>query len=279
MSRVHEITDFAIRVAREAGQIAMAGFRDPGLEVSAKHSIHDVVTLLDRTCEEHICREILAAYPDSSIVGEEGGRSEGDGTLTWYIDPIDGTSNFARGIAMWAVSIGIAQDGEIISGVVFDPVADQLFWADDRGAFLADHQGRTQPIRSTGALQPAQATVAMNFPLPRDLVHLPDLALEQFARVTREFAQVRMLGSTCITLCWIAAGWIDATVSFETNPWDVAAAGFIVQQAGGTYLGFRDGEAQPARGDHLQPHYYAAVPGANYPTLLEIMRIQSARPL
>ena len=279
MNRVHGITEFAIRIAREAGQIAMAGFRDPDLDVSAKQSIHDVVTQLDRTCEEHISGEILAAYPDSSIVGEEGGSSEGTGILTWFIDPIDGTSNFARGVALWAVSIGIAQDGEVVAGVVFDPVADHLFWADDRGAFLADGRGNTWPIHSRGASEPAQATVAMNFPLPRDLAHLPDLALEQFAQVTREFAQVRMLGSTCITLCWIAAGWIDATVSFETSPWDVAAAGFIVRQAGGTYLGFRDGAAQPARGDHLQPHYYAAVPGAYYPTLLEIMRTQSTRPL
>lgn len=279
MNQVHEITDFAIRIAYEAGQIAMSGFRDPNLSVAEKQSIHDVVTQLDRTCEEHISGEILAAYPNSTIVGEEGGSREGDGTLTWYIDPIDGTSNFARGIAMWAVSIGVARDGEIISGVVFDPVADHLFWADDRGAFLAESEGGTRPIRSQGATQPAQATVAMNFPLPRDLVHLPDLALEQFARVTREFAQVRMLGSTCITLCWIAAGWIDATVSFETSPWDVAAAGFIVSQAGGTFLGFRDGEAQPPRGDYLQPHYYAAVPGAHYPTLLEIMQTQSRRPL
>ncbi len=279
MNRVHEITEFAIRIAREAGQIAMAGFRDPDLDVSAKQSIHDVVTQLDRTCEEHISGEILAAYPDSSIVGEEGGSTEGTGSLTWFIDPIDGTSNFARGVAMWAVSIGIARDGEVVAGVVFDPVADHLFWADDRGAFLADGRGNSRHIHSRGASEPAQATVAMNFPLPRDLVHLPDLALEQFARVTREFAQVRMLGSTCITLCWIAAGWIDATVSFETSPWDVAAAGFIVRQAGGKYLGFRDGTAQPSRGDHLQPHYYAAVPGANYPTLLEIMRTQSSRPL
>lgn len=279
MSTAPDITEFAIRVAREAGHIALAGFRSRDLAVAQKQNIHDVVTLLDDACEAHISREILAAFPDSSIVGEERGTVAGNGELTWYIDPIDGTSNFARGIAMWAVSIGVARGGEIIAGVVFDPAADHLFWADDRGAFLVRGGHQTVPLHSRGAQVPAQATVAMNFPLARDLVHLPELALEQFARVTREFAQVRMLGSTCITLCWIAAGWIDATVSFETSPWDVAAAGFIVRRAGGTFLGFRDGEPQPEATAYLQPHYFAAVPGANYDTLLEIMRTQSKRPL
>lgn len=273
-------TAVAIRAAREAGALALEGFRSRDLVVETKAGIHDLVTRYDRACEARIRETILAEFPDATVVGEEAGESGGSGRLAWYVDPIDGTANFARGIAMWAVSIGVARDGEMIAGVVYDPANDQLFWADDRGAFLADGRrgGGDEPLRSWGHADPSRATVALNFPLARDLVHFPELALAQFAAVTRSFAQVRGLGSTCIALCWIAAGWIDATVSFETNPWDVAAGAFIIRRAGGVFHGYRDGEIVPEAGDHLAPHYYAAVPGGDFGLLHEIMRLQSRRP-
>ena len=211
-------------------------------------------------------------------MGEEDGETAGEGPLTWFIDPIDGTANYARGVAMWMISIGIALDDEVVAGVVYDPVGDQLFWADDRGAFLEDGGESPERLHARGATDPARATVATSFPGVRDLAYDPDLALEQFAQVTREFAQVRGLGSSCIALCWIAAGWVDATISFETKAWDVAAAAFIVRQAGGTYAAYRDGEPLPERGDYVGEHYYAAVSGARFETLLDIMRAQSRRP-
>lgn len=270
---VNEITDFTIRIAREAGAIAMQGFRSRELGIDLKADIYDVVTQFDRACEEHIRSAILENYPDSTIVGEEGGASEGTGRLAWHIDPIDGTANFARGIAMWAVSIGVARDGVMIAGVVYDPPNDHLFWADDRGAFLGD-----EPMHSWGFTAPAQATVALNFPLPRDLVHYPDLALEQFAEVTRQFAQVRALGSSCISLCWVAAGWVDATIAFGANSWDVAASAFILRRAGGVYATYVGGERMPEERDYVNPHYCATIPGARYPVLEELMRTQSRRP-
>lgn len=270
---VQEITDFAVRIAREAGEIAMGGFRSRDLGIDLKKDYHDMVTVYDRACEVHIRNAILEAYPGSTIVGEEDGASEGSGRLAWHIDPIDGTANFARGMALWAVSIGIALDGEVVSGVVFDPANDHMFWADERGAFLGD-----EPMHSWGHPEPAQATVVLNFPLPRDFVHYPELALDQFTRASQDFAQVRALGSSCISLCWVAAGWVDATVSFEANSWDVAASAFIVRKAGGTYQTYLDGELQGEQQDYLNPHYYAAVPGAKYPVLEEIMLTQSKRP-
>lgn len=280
VSETIQITDCAIRVAREAGAIAIAGFRSADLGTDTKSDIHDLVTRFDRECEAHIRRVILDVFPGSSIVGEEEAALAGSGPLTWFVDPIDGTSNFARGIAMWAVSIGVAFDGEMIVGVIFDPVSGQLFWADERGAFLRsrEFEGEDQPLRSAGSSDPAQATVALNFPLARDLVHFPELALEQFAKVTRSFAQVRGLGSTCITLCWIAAGWLDVTISFETNPWDVAAGAFIIRRAGGVFHGYRDGLIVEESRSYLAPHYYAAVASGEFETLHEIMRSQSLRP-
>lgn len=274
MTNIREISDFTRRIAREAGAIAMEGFRNRDMGIDLKKDFHDMVTQYDRACEEHIRGEILRHYPDSTIVGEEDGSSEGTGPLAWHIDPIDGTANFARGMAMWAVSIGVTLDGETVVGVVYDPANEHLFWADDRGAFLND-----EPMRSWGFTEPAQATVVLNFPLPRDLVHFPELALEQFVQVTEQFAQVRALGSSCISLCWVAAGWVDATISFEANSWDVAASAFIIRQAGGTYLTYADGEPQPESRDYENPHYYAAIPGGDFEVLHEIMRTQSKRPL
>jgi len=277
-SETHAVTAVAVRAAREAGELALQGFRHPELETAVKSDMHDVVTAYDRACEARITEIILAAFPDASIIGEEGGTVQGAGSLSWFVDPIDGTSNFARGIPMWAVSIGVARDGAMIAGVVFDPVHDQLFWADDRGAFVSTAAGTVDtPLRSEGHTEPAQATVALNFPLARDLVHHPQLALEQFEAVTRDFAQVRNLGSTCIALCWIAAGWLDATISFETHPWDVAAGAFIIRRAGGIYHAYDAGELVPEAHDYLGPHYYAAVRDGEFALLHEIMRSQSHR--
>lgn len=283
---MQRITELAIRVAREAGELALEGFRSTALAIEHKSSLRDTVTAYDRACEAHIRSGIVAAYPDANIVGEEDAPISGGGSLTWYIDPIDGTSNFARGIALWAVSIGVALDGEMVVGVIFDPVSNQLFWADARGAFLVEGGGvredeplaRTErPLRAVGETQPERATVVMNFPLAHDLVTQPEKALHDFAEVTRAFAQVRGLGSTCIALAWIAAGWVDATVSFQTNSWDVAAGAFIIRQAGGVYAGWHQGQPLPAPRDYEAPHYFAAVAGSEFSQLHEIMRVHSKR--
>ncbi len=280
------VAELAILAALEAGAIALEGFRRRDLDVDTKSGISDVVTEYDARCERRIVELILERHPDASIVGEEDGTRIGSGPLTWYVDPIDGTANYARGIALWAVSIGVARDGEPIAGVIYDPANGQLFWADERGAFLREGGPRgagiegaeDRPMRSWGHTDEAKATVALNFPLARDLVHRPGLALEQFAEATRRFGQLRGLHSTCIALAWIAAGWVDATVSFETNPWDVAAGAFIIRQAGGVFHGYRDGRMVDEDRAHLAPHYYAAVPGGEFELLHEIMRTQSVRP-
>lgn len=279
MSERHQVTAVAIRAARSAGRLALQGFRSTSLDTTTKSDMHDLVTEYDGACESRIIESILAAYPDATVVAEEGGGVVGSGDLTWFVDPIDGTSNYARGIAMWAVSIGVARQGELICGVIFDPANEQLFWADDRGAFLVDDRsGGQRPLASAGHPDPRAAVVALNFPLARDLVHYPRLALDQFAEVTRTFSQVRNLGSTCIALAWIAAGWLDATVSFETNPWDVAAGCYLIRQAGGVFYGYRDGSTVSPRAAHLAPHYYAACRDGEYLLLHEISRTQSLRP-
>jgi myo-inositol-1(or 4)-monophosphatase len=271
-SSIH-LSQIAETAARGAGAVALDGFRSRGLEIAEKADFHDLVTVYDQRAEDHVREVIEREAPGSRIVGEEGGVS-GDGEVTWYIDPIDGTSNFARGIAFWCVCIGAAVDGEIVAGVVYDPVADHLFLADERGAFL-----NGEPLRAEGATAPEQATVIATFPLPRDLRAFRAEALESYAQLAETYAQVRDLGSSGMNLCHVAAGWADATFCFEVNPWDVAGPAFILKRAGGVYRTYGGGEQLPADSDHLNRHYYGAVAGADFSLIHRIMLDQSRRPV
>lgn len=268
-----ELSRIAEEAARGAGAIALEGFRSKGMSIDEKANFHDLVTVYDVRAEQFVRGVIEQRLPDSRIVGEEGGSS-GEGEVTWYIDPIDGTSNFARGIALWAVCVGAAIDGEVVAGVVYDPVADNLFLADERGAFLNGEE-----LRSEGATVPEQATVLASFPLPRDLIHLRAEALEAYAELENTYSHVRDLGSSAITLTHVAAGWADAVFSFEAAPWDVAAPAFILKQAGGIYRTYGAGEELPGASDHLNRHYYGTVAGANFPLIESLMRRQSTRPI
>lgn len=272
MDATQRLTKVAIDAARGAGEIAMGGFRSRDVRVDLKSDIHDLVTQYDTACEAHIRATIEAAVPDSVIVGEEAGET-GAGSVTWYVDPIDGTAQFARGIAAWCVSIAAAVDGSVVSAVIYDPVHDHLFWADDRGAFL-----NKSPLVSRGYPDPSQATVLANFLLPRDLVWKPELTLQQFAEMVRTYSVVRIVGSGAVSICHVAAGWSDATFNFETSSWDVAAASFILKKAGGEYYTYLDGRLLPEEGDFLNPHYLATIPGAKYELLHRILKEQSSRP-
>lgn len=268
-----ELAQIAQEAARGAGALALEGFRSKGMGIDEKANFHDLVTVYDVRAEQFIRGVIEKELPDSRIVGEEGGAS-GAGDVTWYIDPIDGTSNFARGIALWAVCIGAAVDGEVVAGVVYDPVADNMFVADERGAFL-----NGEALRSEGATTPERATVLASFPLPRDLVHLRAEALEAYAELEDTYSHVRDLGSSAITLTHVAAGWADAVFSFEASPWDVAAPAFILKRAGGIYRTYGEGAELAKESDHLHRHYYGTVAGADFPLIESLMRRQSTRPV
>jgi myo-inositol-1(or 4)-monophosphatase len=229
-----------------------------------KRDRHDIVTEHDRATEAQLVAAIRAAIPDSAFVGEEGGRS-GEGRVCWYIDPIDGTSNFARGLANWCISIGAAVDGAIVAGVIYEPVAGNLFSADLGGARL---NGR--PIRARAYEDQEQAVLLTGFPGPKHLRRFGTLALEEQAKLLDAFLATRNLGSGALNLVHLACGWADAIIGFDTNPWDVAAGSFILAQAGGRYAGFRDGA--PVDPGFLAPDFIAVGEGADYPSLGAAMR-------
>jgi myo-inositol-1(or 4)-monophosphatase len=207
---------------------------------------------------------IMADAPDSTIVGEEGG-AQGSGSVRWYVDPIDGTSNFARGIAHWCVSIAATLDGRSVAGVVYDPVARNLFSAHLGAATLND-----KPLVSRAFPDERSATLVTSFPNPRHLNVLGPKGLDAFRELVDGFRTVRNLGSGALSLATVAAGWADATIGFRTNPWDIAAGMLILEQAGGRYLTYRNGE--PDLSPVMAPDYCAVGKGAGYPVLERIVR-------
>jgi len=258
------LMEIAMQAARDAAPIAMAGFRQP-IAIDTKYDFHDMVTEFDKASEVKIRQTLLEALPSSCIIGEEGG-AQGEGDVIWYVDPIDGTSNFARGIPFWCISIGVAVKGEMKAGAIYVPVSGAMFHADETGAYIDG-----TALTSKGATTPSQATLLAHYPQPRDLVHEPTTVLQEYGDLMRNFAAVRNLGSAALSLAYVAAGWVDAAFCFTINPWDVTAGAFILKQAGGHYRSYQAGKLCPEEGDFLHHHFYAHVQGANFPEIEAIM--------
>ncbi|MCB8822240.1 inositol monophosphatase family protein [Microvirga rosea] len=267
-TRLHDV---ARRAALEVRDPLLAAFRTT-IAVDYKVDLHDVVTEHDKRSEETITKFIMREVPDSMLLGEEGG-SVGSGAVQWYVDPIDGTSNFARGLSFWCVSIAAVIEGEIVAGVVYDPVADNLFSADLNGAYL---NGRS--IRSNAVPDERRATLITGYPVARDFrLDGKQRALEDIGVLIETFSTVRRPGSAALSISHVAAGWVDAAVGFGVNPWDVTAAILILKQARGSYTPLTLGKVASSSKDYLCPGYVALGEGANYPTLNRIAENISQR--
>ncbi|HEX4811443.1 MAG TPA: inositol monophosphatase family protein [Nonomuraea sp.] len=225
-----QLLETAGEAARSVGPRLRKAFRSRP-PAQTKRDFHDPVTEHDRAAEEAIRAVIEARVPGSAIVGEEGGVT-GSGDLTWYVDPIDGTANFAAGLPFFCVSIAAAVRGELVAGVVYDPVRDDEFAATTAGAWC-----NGAPLRSRGATSDREAMLLCAYPTPRDLDVDGEAALRRYARFLKSFSAVRRPGSAALNLAHVAAGWSDATYGTGSNPWDVAAGALLVRQAGGVYVG------------------------------------------
>jgi myo-inositol-1(or 4)-monophosphatase len=223
-----ELVEIAANAARRAGEHAARSFHSR-VATSEKTGFHDLVTVVDKEAEDIVVAELTRLAPDSVIVAEEGG-TRGRGELHWYVDPIDGTNNFARGVPFFCVSIGAAIGDTLVAAAIYDPVRDELFTGSERGAFL---NGR--PIRSTGVVSDAQALLITDFPHPARAHQRADY--ERYADLVQAFGAVRRLGSCALGLAYVAAGRADATVATNANPWDAAAGALLVQRAGGQLAG------------------------------------------
>jgi myo-inositol-1(or 4)-monophosphatase len=217
-------------IAREAGALLLSYFGKVAIEYKGEV---DLVTEADRRAEALIVERIRSRWPDHEITGEEGTRTDTGGAFRWYVDPLDGTTNFAHGYPVFCVSLALEHRGRRIAGVVYDPTRDEMFAAEKgSGASL---NGRPIRVSRTAAL--AESLVATGFPSSK---RHQDPNIHFYHRITLRTHGVRRAGSAAMDLAYTACGRFDAYWEFNLNPWDTAAGVLLVQEAGGTVTGLYD---------------------------------------
>jgi myo-inositol-1(or 4)-monophosphatase len=229
-------------IAREAGALLMGYFRRR-VKIEYKGEA-DLVTEADRSSEALIIRRVREQFPTHAVLGEESGsvaaRSASSAGYRWYVDPLDGTTNFAHGFPVFCVSLGIERrnaqgKAERVAGVVYDPTRDELFSAElGRGAFL---NGVKVNVSATANLK--DSLVATGFPSQKRHKS-PNIYF--YHQLTLKTHGVRRAGSAALDLCCVACGRYEGFWEFNLNPWDTAAGVLIVQEAGGTVTDFAGGE-------------------------------------
>jgi myo-inositol-1(or 4)-monophosphatase len=228
----------ASAIAREAGA-RLREFFSAGVETEYKGDV-DIVTVADRTAETLIRARLAEAFPDHGIYGEEGTRDRLDHQFRWYVDPLDGTTNFAHGIPHFSVSLGLehrpaglppAADGLIVAAVVYNPMLDELFAA-ERG-HGATRNGK--PIHVSTVPELAEALVATGFP-SRKRHASPNIHFYQ--EFTLRSHGVRRAGSAALDLAYVACGRFEAFWEFGLNPWDTSAGFLLIEEAGGRITDF-----------------------------------------
>jgi len=215
----------AVAAATRAGKLLLEKRGKPG-EVIKKGEV-DLVTEMDRRAETLIVDTLRSAFPDHSILAEEGTRVEGPAPFRWLIDPIDGTTNYAHGFPVFCVAVALERDGIPVLGVAYDPSREELFTAErGRGASL-----NGDPIRVSDSASLNDSLLATGFPY--DIRVNPHNNLAEYAAFSLCCRAVRRLGSAVLDLCYVAAGRLDGYWEFRLGPWDLAAGALMVEEAGG----------------------------------------------
>lgn len=225
--QLSHITLIGIEAALSAGELLRQGFGG-SFSISSKSGVHNLVTEYDHRAEEQIISFLKSEFPASQFLAEErGGEGSSDAELQWVIDPLDGTVNFAHSIPMFAVSIAALQQGEIVSGIVYQPITHELFVAQKRaGAFLNGHR-----IFVSKVSEMKKSFLATGFPY--NLAENPGDCIGHFTDILRQGLPIRRLGSAAIDLCYVASGRFDAFFEVSLAPWDCAAGRLILEEAGG----------------------------------------------
>lgn len=258
MTTTPTLTDIEI-LARQAGVILRSGFgRDH--QVVYKGAI-DPVTEVDRQSEAFLLGEIQRRFPQDTVVAEESGGVSGHNGRRWYIDPLDGTVNFAHGLPIFSVAIAYAEGDEIRLGVVYDPMRDECFSAEAGvGAWL---NGVPLRVSSTQTLD--RSLLVTGFPY--DIRTSSSTNLENFARFSLNAQAVRRLGSAALDLCYVAAGRFDGYWELSLEAWDIAAGSLIAREAGAVVSDIHGGQ-----GFMQPPHSILAAPAAVHAQMLQLLR-------
>lgn len=220
-----QIKQVAEKAARQAG--ALLKERLGHIKSIDYKSAFNLVTDVDRESERLVIAIIKETFPGDRILGEESGASGSTAQRRWLIDPLDGTTNYTHGYPCFAVSIGCEDSGEMIVAVVFNPIADELFWAvKGKGAYLND-----RPINVSSTTTIETSLLATGFPVDTRVAEHPNMP--QFQRLTDMSQGVRRDGSAAIDLCQVACGRLDGYWELTLGPWDMAAGSLLVKEAGG----------------------------------------------
>jgi len=259
--------DIALEAARLGGEVLLRFWQQLQSPQIREKGKGDLVTAADVASEELVTDFLCREMPEAAIVSEEGHVHEGKGAV-WYVDPLDGTTNFVQQFPIFAVSIGLADstdraDAKLRCGVVYNPVSGDLFYgAKGKGSYLGDR-------RLTGSLKTELGDLVLATGFPRRFGDELPGYLREFAAIFPEVRAIRRAGSAALDLCWTAQAIFDGFWEHRLSPWDVAAGALIVEEAGGICTDFGGNRAFLQSGDIL---------GSTPPLHPQVLRlIQSAR--
>lgn len=232
---------YLVKHAKHAGDILLNGYLK-------EHEIHhkgrvDLVTEMDKRSEDYLLGEIQKDFREHTIITEESGFLAGEDDHCWFIDPLDGTTNYAHGLPIFCVTLAYAYQGKITLAVTYDPTRDQCFSAErGQGAYLNDVLLHVSEIS-----QLVDAVLVTGFPNDMDNPHGTNLDL--FSDFMPHAQSIRRLGSAALDIAYVASGWIDGYWEIGINPWDIAAGTLLVEEAGGKVTNLEGKE------DYFKPPY------------------------
>lgn len=238
MDRYHLELESATRATAEAARLILDRVGTVDEASVRQKGLNDLVTEVDEAAQEVIIRTLQETFPDARFLAEEGEayRDDVEGGRVWIIDPIDGTTNFTRGVPPYAVSIGLRDGDVMVVGVVLDVPGKELFTAVRGGGLFVN--GARQSVSSTDIL--GDSLLATGFPY-REIEHL-DVYLDVLGTFMRRSRSLRRPGSAAVDLAYVAAGRFDGFFELGLRPWDVAAGMLLVEEGGGRVTNFRDDE-------------------------------------
>lgn len=246
-------------IIKEAGNIVREGFRSH-FDIEFKTNSSNLVTAVDKKSEQAIIDFIKKKYPSHGILAEESGEMKNSSEYNWVIDPLDGTTNFAHGLPIFAVSIGLQKNGETVCGAVYDVMRDALYSAElGNGAYCNEIKLK---VNNDEILK--HSLLVTGFPY--NVIENPDRIFEKFIAFLRTSRAVRRLGSAAIDLCYVAEGVFGGFYEAQLNPWDVCAGRLLVEEAGGLVSDFE------GRKTDIFSKQILATNGKIHQEMIEVMR-------
>ncbi len=232
----------AVEIAREAGTL-LARYFERRIPYELKGEF-DLVTEADRSSERLVVERLRTHFPSHNVVAEEGGGHQSASEYCWFVDPLDGTTNFAHSFPMFNVTMGLARAGEVIAGVIYDPIRDEMFTAERGAGAYLNH--RRIHVSKAGRL--ADSLASTGFPSRK---RHQNVNIHFYYQLAMASHGVRRTGSAAIDLAYVASGRLDFFWEFGLKPWDMAAGTLLVEEAGGRVSDMRGGHHQVAVSEHL----------------------------